>query len=46
MRRKTHIGFWRGSQKRDHNKDIDMRWSIILKWMKEIGWGGVDDCET
>jgi hypothetical protein len=43
MRRGIHIRFWCGSQKeRDYHEDLDIGGRIILKWILEIGWGGMD----
>jgi hypothetical protein len=38
-----HIGYWSESQKeRDHYEDQDTGGWIILKWILETGWGGMD----
>jgi hypothetical protein len=39
-RRGMHIGYWCESQKRPLGRPR-RRW-IILKWILEIGWGGMD----
>jgi hypothetical protein len=38
-----HIGFWWGSRKeRGYYEDLDVGRRIILKWILEIEWGGMD----
>jgi hypothetical protein len=38
-----HIGYWWESQnERDHKEDQDVGGQIILRWILEIEWGGMD----
>jgi hypothetical protein len=38
-----HIEFWWESWKeRDHWEDLNIGGRIILRWISEIGWGGMD----
>jgi hypothetical protein len=42
-RRGRHIERWWESQKeRYHKGNQDMGWKIILKWILEMGWYGLD----
>jgi hypothetical protein len=45
-RKGMHVGIWLEYQKeRDHYEDIDLGGRIILEWILEIGWSGMDSID-